>query len=303
MATNLVSIGECMVELAPSGGDDMYHLAFAGDTLNTAWYAAQLRPDWTVRFVSRVGQDAISDRMVGFLDRSGITTDRIQRSPDRSVGLYLIEVQNGERSFSYWRDQSAARQLADDPGGLAQALAEGDILYFSGITLAILPEAGRHTLIDVLAAARARGQCVAFDPNLRPRLWSDPGTMRAVVMRAAAISDIILPSHEDEAMHFGDADPQATRLRYLEAGASTVIVKNGGGPVDFHHDGQSGQVIPQEVADVVDTTAAGDSFNAALLTALGGPKPLQSILAAAGGVAAHVIRHPGALVPLEGHTL
>ncbi len=281
----------------------MYRLAFAGDTLNTAWYAAQLKPDWTVRFVSRVGQDATSDRMVGFLSRSGIGTDRIQRSPDRSVGLYLIDVQNGERSFSYWRDKSAARQLADDPATLAQALADGDTLYFSGITLAILSDAGRRTLINALTAARARGQRIAFDPNLRPRLWSDPGIMCDVVMRAAAISDIILPSHEDEATHFGDTDPQATCLRYLDAGASTVIVKNGSGPVFFHHDGQSGQYTPQEVTDVVDTTAAGDSFNSAVLTALDGPKPLPTVLATASGVAAHVIRHPGALVPLEGNVL
>lgn len=292
------SIGECMVEMAPASGPDMFKLGFAGDTLNTAWYVKALAPDWSSHYVSCVGTDAISDKMLQMMTDAGIETAHVMRRTDRSVGLYLISLKDGERSFSYWRDQSAARTLADDGDALDNATQPADVVYFSGITMAILDAKGRDVLLSCIKKARNAGKTIVFDSNLRPRLWASPQDMTENVMRAAAVSDIVLPSFDDEATYFQDADPAATLKRYLDAGATTVVVKNGGGGIDYVHLGASGHVMPPPPATVVDTTSAGDSFNAGFLVELGRTGSAAKAVAMGARVAGHVIGQKGALVPL-----
>ncbi|KGF70858.1 2-dehydro-3-deoxygluconokinase [Hoeflea sp. BAL378] len=296
MRRAFVSIGECMVEMAPSG-DGTYKLGFAGDTLNTAWYAKRaLGRDWDVAYVTAVGEDEISRRMTDFIAEAGIGTRFIRAVPGKTVGLYLIQLKDGERSFAYWRSDSAARRLAGDPALLAAALTAASLVYFSGITLAILPPEDRMTLLGEIAKAREHGATVAFDPNLRPRLWEGAETMRRAVMDAAAVSDIILPSHEDEAHAFGDATPAATAARYGDAGASVVIVKNGPGEIVSLDGGAIGRHQPVRVDSVVDTTAAGDSFNAGFLAAYLERGELAHAIRAGAELAARVVSKRGALV-------
>ena len=112
MTGSFLALGECMVELAQTG-DNLYRRGFAGDTFNTAWYARRLLPaDWQVSYGTCLGKDAVSDEMLAFFDAQRINTDSVRRLNDRTVGLYMISLNAGERSFSYWRSQSAARLLA-----------------------------------------------------------------------------------------------------------------------------------------------------------------------------------------------
>ncbi|KEO60406.1 sugar kinase [Thioclava indica] len=294
-----LAIGECMAELAPTGEARDYSLGFAGDTFNTAWYLARLRPENAVSFFTAVGSDPISQQMRDAFRESGIDDSHVQTVPDRTVGLYLISLNNGERSFSYWRGQSAARQLANDPQALAEAMDAADLIYFSGITLAILSSASRETLLTALRDARASGKTIAFDPNLRPRLWSAPSEMTKAVMQGAAVSDIALPSFEDEADWFDDANPTATADRYAAAGATTIVVKNGGDPVCYRQGDTRGNVEVPALSCVVDTTAAGDSFNAAILAGIEANTPLPESIAQACRLAGQVVQGKGALVPVQ----
>ena len=294
-----LAIGECMAELAPAAAPGEYRLGFAGDTFNTAWYLARLRPDATVSFFTAIGTDAISQKMRDALVASGIDGSHVRAVPDRTVGLYLISLDNGERSFSYWRGQSAARQLAEDPDALAQAIDQADFVYFSGITLAILDATSRQTLLSALRKARASGKKIAFDPNLRPRLWSDTSEMTRAVMQGAAVSDIALPSFEDEASWFSDVDPVATADRYSSAGATTVVVKNGADPVHYRQGETHGRTAVPPLSSVVDTTAAGDSFNAAILAGIQEDMPLADSIARACRLAGQVVQGKGALVPVD----
>ncbi|MDU9006282.1 sugar kinase [Sedimentitalea todarodis] len=296
--TRIVSIGECMVELAPSSIEGSFQIGFAGDTMNTAWYLRQLLgEDHQVDYLSAVGQDAISDQMLGFLEDAGIGTDPILRLPGLTVGLYMIQLQDGERSFSYWRGQSAARHLASDTTHIGRALNGAQIAFFSGITLAILSEADRKKLLETLSSFRGGGGTVVFDPNLRPRLWETPDIMTASIMAAARVSNTVLPSHEDEATWFGDADPEATMARYIEAGAQTVVVKNGPGEILISDNGTISRVSPVAASKVVDTTAAGDSFNAGFLAAQLAGKPIKQAVAEGAALAGRVIQSRGALMP------
>ncbi|QPM92409.1 2-dehydro-3-deoxygluconokinase (plasmid) [Pseudooceanicola algae] len=288
-----------MVELSPGVDPLDLRSGFAGDTYNTAWYLRRIRPDWTVRYVTSVGQDALSETMLGQMRAAGIDTDHIRQLPDRTVGLYLITVRDGERSFSYWRDQSAARMLAADQGQLDRALTGADVIYLSGITLAIIGAAGRAVLQQSLKVAHDRGALVVFDPNLRPRLWQDTRTMCDAITDMAALCDIVLPSFEDEATFFGDADPAATLARYQRGLTRTVIVKNGPDAVIYDHCGQTGSVAPTPIAETVDTTSAGDSFNAGAMAALLSGADPEVAIRLGSEIAAQVVCNRGALVPVS----
>ena len=296
MSQRFVSIGECMIEM--SGGEDrQYRLGYAGDTLNTAWYMRALLPrSWDVDYVTALGEDRYSRDIRAFLDSNGIGTGHIQTIPSRRPGLYMIHQEGGDRHFTYWRDTSAARLLADDKPALHAAVDGASMIYFSGITLAILAPRARGRLLGVIVTARDAGARVVFDTNIRPALWSSQRTMTAVITAAASLCDVVMPTHGDEAPLFGDASPEETAARYLELGAEEVVVKNGAEPAFIATAHEQVSVAPPPAARVVDATGAGDSFNGGYLAARLAGKPLAEAAKAAHRVAGIVIGHKGALV-------
>jgi 2-dehydro-3-deoxygluconokinase len=291
-----LSIGECMLEIASLGGD-MLRKGFAGDTFNTAWYAHAFMPsDWRVSYFTALGDDRASDDMQAFMTGAGIGTEFIRRLPGKAPGLYMIHLDNGERSFSYWRSASAARHLADDHQALADAMDKADTLYFSGITLAILPPSARLTLLELLSVQKALGKTVAFDPNLRPRLWASSADMFEIITEAARVSSLVLPGFDDEATHFGDASVEATIARYRSLGAEAVVVKDGVNGATIGSDAGTVYVPARRTNRVVDTTSAGDSFNGAYLAGIAAGKSPADAAGFAAIVAAEVIGHLGALI-------
>jgi len=292
-----VSVGEAMIEM--SGGEEgLYRLGYAGDTLNTAWYMRALLPeDWSVDYVTALGDDMYSDQMRAFIEKGGIGTGHIQTIEGRRPGLYMIHQAAGDRHFTYWRGQSAAKLVADDTEALEAALVGSEIVYFSGISMAILAPRARGRLMRTIVKAREAGAKVVFDTNLRSALWTSQKVMASTLTAAATIADIVLPTHSDEAPVFGDASPEATAQRYLEIGASEVVVKNGAEPALVATRDGLREYVPAPKADkVVDATGAGDSFNGGYLSARErGIAPVEAARLAH-KVAGVVIGHKGALV-------
>lgn len=294
--SRVLSIGECMAELAPTGDTSTFRMGFAGDTFNTAWYLAQISTQAKVAYFTAVGDDDLSNEMLAFMRAGNISDAHIQIVPDKTVGLYRIQVSNGERSFTYWRDASAARQLAKDAKALSAAMNEADLIYFSGITLAILDETSRDTLLTSLQKAQDKGKAIAFDPNLRPRLWRSSDEMTSTVMQAARLADLVLPSFEDEAQWFGDSHPKATLDRYADLGLSHIVVKDGDNPVVLQSEGKRAEIPVPPIGVPADTTAAGDSFNAGVLNGLLEGRDLYTSIQEGCALAGRVVRQSGALV-------
>jgi 2-dehydro-3-deoxygluconokinase len=288
-----------MVELSQAS-EGLLRKGFAGDTLNTAWYARACMPSsWTVDYFTALGDDAMSDEMAAFFESHGIGTGHIRRIKGKAPGLYMINLRNGERSFSYWRDSSAARQLAADPDRLREAVEASDVIYFSGITLAILPREDTDTLLAETRRAKASGKLVVFDPNIRPRLWSSYDVMHTVISEGARASTLVMPSFDDEASHFGDDSIEATIHRYRALGANNIVVKNGADGATLDFEGKRAMVPAEKVETVVDTTSAGDSFNGSFLAKYLETKDAETSAHFAAKVAARVVSEHGALVARE----
>lgn len=296
--SGIIAVGEVMVELA-RGDDGRFSLAYGGDTFNTAVYLA--RSGISVGYATALGDDAYSQRIVDFAAAEGVATELIVRAPGRMPGLYLIETDDkGERQFAYWRDTSPARDLFELPqwSAVAEGLLGAGMIYFSGITLSLYSNAGIGRFLAVLEIARQRGVKVALDTNYRPRGWAgDVGRARTVFGEAFKRVDIVLPSFDDEALLWGDASPDASVDRLQAFGIREIVVKNGAKDALIAADREREWVPVPKVVEPVDTTAAGDSFNAAYLAArLSGSAP-DAAAAAAHQLASEVVLHRGAIAP------
>ena len=182
--SGIVSIGECMLELSGKGGDD-WRMGFAGDTLNTLWALRALTGrERAANYVSAFGDDPFSRDQIAFFAANGIGIGESPVIAGARPGLYAITLTGAERSFTYWRNDSAARQLASQPDRLAKSLEGQSLVYFSGITLAILEPAARTVLIDAVGAAPQAGSLIAFDANYRPRLWASAEIARGAINEA-----------------------------------------------------------------------------------------------------------------------
>jgi 2-dehydro-3-deoxygluconokinase len=294
----IVSIGEVMIEMT-RGQDGRFSQACGGDTFNTAVYLA--RRGLSVAYATALGDDIYSDRIVSLANAEGISTDLMVRVPGRLPGLYLIETDaKGERSFSYWRENAPARELFELPdwGRVAESIVGARIVYFSGITLSIYSNQGLGRFLALLELARKAGTKIVFDGNYRPRAWKgDVQRTRTVFMEALKRVDIALPTYDDEALLWGDPSPDATIERLQAFGIAEIAIKNGPNSALVASGGHKEFVPVPDVVVPVDTTAAGDSFNAGYMAArLADENPGDAALAGH-KLASEVIRHRGAIMP------
>ena len=289
--------GEAMLEYHSQGGSG---LRYGGDTLNTAIHLARLGHD--VAYVTALGIDPISDALVAAWQDEGIDTRFVLRHPARTPGIYAIHLDDhGERSFLYWRDQSAAREMFDLDGmnEAIAAAAEAKILYFSLITLAIVGDFGREQLFELSDKRRAAGLAVAYDSNFRPALWRSIADARAASERATGSCSIGLPTNNDERhlWQSGESDTDIAK-RWHDEGRAVVLKAGESGCVLMRDRQHQPEMIPAQKVRVVDTSGAGDAFNAGFLSCYLSKNNLVECVAQGQSLAQKVIGKMGA-IPVE----
>ena len=280
-----------MLELSQDG--DSWQLGFGGDTLNTAIHLA--RSGIATGYLTAIGSDPFSAGLAAQWQAEGLDTSLVLTHPQRTTGLYAISTDcRGERSFAYWRDTSAARALfALDPVDAALSEAAGaNLVGFSLISLAILPDEGREKLLDFASSVRARGGQVMFDGNYRARLWSSPSEASHWRDRAIASATIGLPTLEDEVAQGMPHDPQAVAAHWRLLGCAETVVKLGAEGSLLPDDTT---VPPPRVLQPVDTSGAGDAFNAGYLAARLAGATLHQAALQGHELAGWCVMRPGAI--------
>ncbi|WP_257981496.1 aminoimidazole riboside kinase [Aeromonas salmonicida] len=287
-------MGDAVVDLIPEG--ELHYLKCPGGApANVAVGVARLGGD--AAFIGRVGADPFGRFMADTLAREGVDTACLRADPDHRTSTVLVELdEEGERSFTFMVRPSADQFLT--PNELPRFDA-GQWLLTCSIALANEPV--RSSCLQAMAAIKAAGGRVCFDPNLRPEVWGNPAEMLPQVLQAIALSDVVKLSVEELQLLSGE-DDLAAGLATI-SGPALVLVTRGAAGVVARLDGELLEWVGPKVTPL-DTTGAGDAFVAGLLAALAQGERLPTlaelpvILAQAHGCGALATTAKGAMTAL-----
>ena len=292
-------LGECMIELSGQAFGKM-NQSYGGDTLNSAIYLNRLQPNLNPYYLTSVGSDSLSEKLVRLWEEEGINTSSVLVDAQHSTGLYQISVdQCGERTFSYWRQNSAASNLMKHPDfrTVAETIDQLDILYLSGISIAILPEEDKVALVSTLQEAKQKGVTLVFDSNYRSRLWETPEQAQHWYKQVLPLCSYALITFDDEMLLWGDEELDDAVSRITALGVDKFVLKLGSEGCVFYEHGNKTLIPTKPIDNVVDTTSAGDSFNAGFLCGIANGLPYTECCQIGNQLAGVVIQYPGAIIP------
>jgi 2-dehydro-3-deoxygluconokinase len=302
MNKSIIFFGECMIEMRQTA-DGSLAQSFAGDVYNAAVYLKRTCPNINARLSTCIGQDKMSEAMLSAVNAENIGTDLILKDQVKIPGLYWVHTDaKGERSFTYWRNDSAAkRTVAHFTFTYEEQLAKADMFFFSGISLAIIEPPLREAFWEMVKKIKAAGVKIVFDPNYRPQIWSCVEDTISEYEKAFAYADIALPGIEDMEMLYGINNAEDTVAFFQQFNIEELIIKDGANTIQVLHFEKTYLIPITPVEHVVDTTSAGDSFNGAYLGARLNGQTIEESVRAGAVMAGIVIQHPGAIIPFDAH--
>lgn len=255
---DILCLGEPLFELNAQP-DGSFKPGYGGDVSNVAVAAARQGAD--VGLISRVGDDPFGAELLDLWQREAVNAEHVPVMQNQNTGLYFVFHDDEGHQFIYRRHGSAASQLeaADIP---ERGISGSRIFYTSGITLAVSSSL-RSAAFHALNIAKNSGTTVAFDPNLRTKLW-ELQQARVITHCFMCRCDIALPGLDDARKLTGLQSPESIIGFYHNLGAKVVALTLGADGVAVS-DGDSLAIIAGTPVDAKDATGAGDCFNGIFL--------------------------------------
>ena len=269
-------------------GERAYLQGFGGDSSNMIIAAA--RSGAATAYVTRVGDDEFGRMLLDLWTKERVSTRGVMIDRQAPTGAYFVHHGPQGHAFSYLRAGSAASRLT--PADLPEFIESARFVHASGISMAISASAAN----TVLAAFRkAKGE-IAFDANLRLKLWPLERA-REMIGAAAAMADYFFPSIEDARALSGVESPEANLDWAHRLGAKVVFLKLGADGV-LVSDGTKQEEISGIKIKAVDATGAGDCFCGATLARLAAGDSIWDAARYANAAAALATTGFGAVDPL-----
>ncbi len=257
--SDLIAIGEPLVELNQAQDGGPFVQGFGGDTSNAMIAAARLGAD--AAYFTAIGADRFGQALTELWMKEGVDASRVVINGGAHTGLYFVTHGPDGHQFSYMRAGSAASRIGESDLPIDRIKAT-QILHVSGISQAISSSAA-DAVFAAIDIARGAKRLVSYDPNLRLKLWP-LRRARAVIHEAMRACDIALPGLDDANELAGLVDPDAIADFYLTLGARLVVVKLGKAGALVANGVRRERIAPFEVKPV-DATGAGDCFDGAFL--------------------------------------
>ena len=269
---------------------------FGGDTYNSAVYFSRLTNNKTNTFYSTaLGKDNFSKKMISRFKNENIKCDYIRTDGENPPGLYSIEInEKGERSFSYWRDQSPSKYIFLGSKGkkLVKDINNADVFYYTGISAGILDEKQRKDLIKIGSTATICG----FDFNYRSQLHYNKKVSQLLFNEINNRVDIHFVSFDDARELFKIKNPLEI-FEIINEKKNLILIRYKNSII-FKNKQQEIKTVTVPHGEVVDTTAAGDAFNGSFLAIMNNNKniPVEENILISHSVTREVIKHRGAII-------
>jgi 2-dehydro-3-deoxygluconokinase len=250
-----------------------YHASIGGAESNCAIGLARL--GYSVAWVSRLGCDPFGARVLKTIRGEGVDVSRVQICDSAPTGLMFKEPGPGNTTrVFYYRRQSAAAALRSEQFDSLSA----KYLFVTGITPA-LSDSNRKLTFELVERFRAAGTKVAFDPNMRFRLWS-ASAARIVFLELARKCDILIPSLTEAEIMTGlkEGEGESMLDALVSLGPPQVVLKAGDKGA-WYADGAERGFCPCHSVPEIDPVGAGDAFCAGLLSGLLDGQPFRDAVA------------------------
>ncbi len=301
MYKKAIFLGECMIELngdisSLENNSSNIKINFGGDTYNSAVYFSRLTNNKTNTFYSTaLGKDNFSKKMISRFKNENIKCDYIRTDGENPPGLYSIEInKKGERSFSYWRDQSPSKYIFLGSKGkkLVKDINNADVFYYTGISAGILDEKQRKDLIKIGSTATICG----FDFNYRSQLHYNKKVSQLLFNEINNRVDIHFVSFDDARELFKIKNPLEI-FEIINEKKNLILIRYKNSII-FKNKQQEIKTVTVPHGEVVDTTAAGDAFNGSFLAIMNNNKnvPVEENILISHSVTREVIKHRGAII-------
>ena len=298
MKIKICAIGECMMELT-NAKHALYSQSIAGDTLNFTSYLD--KKIFNTSYFTAVGTSDVSKRVISFLQKQKIKTNLVSRISSHEIGLYLIENSKvGEKIFYYWRDNSAAKFFFNNQNikQCQNQLKKFQYVYFSGITLSLFDNNNFHKFLSLIEFLKKKQIKIIFDFNIRIKRWSKK-KLFSYFSKILLFVDILFASGEDLNFLKGNASLKTFKNLIQKYNIEHGIYRNNARlNYSFYKDKR--YFIKNKIKNkVIDTSGAGDGYNAVYISKFIKFNDPQKALHAASEIGAKIIMKKGAIVNVK----
>lgn len=299
----VVSIGEVLIDfIAQESGSlldvDSFQKCPGGAPANFAVGIARLGLE--VAFVGKVGNDSFGSFLEKKLADEGVVTDfMVKASSDERTALAFVSLdENAERDFLFYRNNAADLKLSFNEIQLDK-IKKAKYLHFGTVSLSENP--CRDAVFKTIEKCKKAGVKICFDPNIRLDLWENEKEFREILDKALNYTNIIYPSKEE--LHFILDDTsldnqEAIKQLMKKIPINIVALKLGKDGCLIKQRDDFFLTLPSFDVPLLDTTGAGDGFNAGFIYALVEGLSLEEAGIIGNAIGALVVQKKGAMTSL-----
>ncbi|MFB0562785.1 MAG: carbohydrate kinase family protein [Candidatus Lokiarchaeia archaeon] len=304
MAPNVIAIGEILIDFVASEPVSYvevpsFQKCFGGSPMNTIVGVSRLGVSSGV--ITAVGDDSFGKFLMSELKKNEVDVSQVvvKKGKRTTITFVANDPDTGERSFLFYRKPwtgDTADSLLEIKDIDQNYVAGANILHVSGFALSQNP--CRNAVFRAIDYAKKAGVRVSFDPTLRLDMWDSPSVLRKIYDKTLKSSDIATFSTEEAEFIFKTKDPEEAASKALGYGIKIVGIKMGNkGSLIISDRGEKIE-SPAFKVKPMDTTGAGDGWNAGLLVGLIKKWNLEKCITIANAIGALVVTRRGAITAL-----
>lgn len=256
-----IDIGIPIEEIPVKGGcsfSSEISLSMGGSVLNTATALERLRIRTII--ISNLGTDKFGDMLIDFLNSQDMVVDHIRRTEKPTGVVVGLIAPDGEKRWISVRKNAADIHMTQIDKTL---LTQSNILYISGVEL-VEGKESRNLAIELARQIKGKGGMVFLDPNIRVPTWKIDTEVRDTFEQIYPFVDVFLPNEKELEMLGDNSEIQDIAGHIISKGVSSIWLKLGDEGCACYTE-SSYVKFPANKVKAVDSSGAGDAFNAAVI--------------------------------------